>query len=147
MCHVSGTVYSTDNTNPDAGKDWGQEQKGETSNEMAAWHHRLNGHEFEQTLGDSGGQRSLASTVNEVVKSWTWLSDLTKTIMLKILEHFLCNGSSIIFKLPSCDIHEALRMFPHSVQTDAQSGQSFLPEAGRISECWVSYIMNAWLSM
>ena len=67
--------------------------------------------------------------------------------MLKILEHFLCNGSSIIFKLPSCDIHEALRMFPHSVQTDAQSGQSFSSEAGRISECWVSYIMNAWLSM
>ena len=30
-----------------------------TENEMLGWHHQLNGHEFEQTLGDSGGQRSL----------------------------------------------------------------------------------------
>ena len=32
---------------PDAGKDWGQEEKGTTDDEMAGWHHRLNGHEFE----------------------------------------------------------------------------------------------------
>ena len=32
---------------PDAGKDWGQEEKGTTEDEMAGWHHRLNGHEFE----------------------------------------------------------------------------------------------------
>ena len=44
---------------PDAGKDWGQEEKGVTEDEMAGWHHRLNGHEFEQTLGDSEGQGSL----------------------------------------------------------------------------------------
>ena len=31
---------------PDAGKDWGQEEKGTTGNEMAGWHHRLNGHGF-----------------------------------------------------------------------------------------------------
>ena len=31
---------------PDAGKDWGQEEKGMTENEMAGWHHRLDGHEF-----------------------------------------------------------------------------------------------------
>ena len=31
---------------PDAGKDWGQEEKGTTEDEMAGWHHRLNGHEF-----------------------------------------------------------------------------------------------------
>ena len=33
--------------NPDAGRDWGQEEKGTTEDEMAGWHHRLNGHEFE----------------------------------------------------------------------------------------------------
>ena len=44
---------------PDAGKDWGQEEKGVTENEMVGCHHWLNGHEFEQTLGDSKGQRSL----------------------------------------------------------------------------------------
>ena len=32
---------------PDAGRDWGQEEKGTTENEMAGWHHRLDGHEFE----------------------------------------------------------------------------------------------------
>ena len=45
---------------PDAGKDWGQEEKGETEDEMVGCYHRLDGHEFEQTLGDSKGQGSLA---------------------------------------------------------------------------------------
>ena len=31
---------------PDAGKDWGQEEKGTTEDEMAGWHHQLEGHEF-----------------------------------------------------------------------------------------------------
>ena len=43
---------------PDAGKDWRQE-KGATKDETVGWHHWLNGHEFEQTLGDSEGQGSL----------------------------------------------------------------------------------------
>ena len=43
----------------DAGKDWRQEEKGTTEDEMIGWHHWLNGHEFEQTLEDSEGQRSL----------------------------------------------------------------------------------------
>ena len=45
---------------PDAGEDWGQEENGVAKDEMVGWHHQLNGHEFEQTSGDSGGQRSLA---------------------------------------------------------------------------------------
>ena len=44
---------------PDAGKDWRQEEKGVTENGMVGWHHWLNGHEFEQILGDSKGQESL----------------------------------------------------------------------------------------
>ena len=31
---------------PDTGRDWGQEEKGTTKDEMAGWHHRLDGHEF-----------------------------------------------------------------------------------------------------
>ena len=46
---------------PDAGKDWGQEEKWVTEDEMIGWHYRLNGHEFEQTLGDSEEQGSLVS--------------------------------------------------------------------------------------
>ena len=41
---------------PDVGRDWGQEEKGTTEDEMVGWHHRLNGHEFWQTSGDSEGQ-------------------------------------------------------------------------------------------
>ena len=44
---------------PDAGKDWRQEEKAATEDEMVGWHQWLNGHEFEQTLGDSEGQGSL----------------------------------------------------------------------------------------
>ena len=36
---------------PDAGKDWGQEEKGATEDEMVGWHHQFNGHESEQALG------------------------------------------------------------------------------------------------
>ena len=42
---------------PDAGRDWGQEEKGATEDEMARWHHQLDGHEFEwaQRVGDGQG--------------------------------------------------------------------------------------------
>ena len=45
---------------PDAGKDRKQEEKGTTEDEMVGWHHWLNGHEFEQTLGDAEAQGCLA---------------------------------------------------------------------------------------
>ena len=44
---------------PGAGKDWGQEEKESTEDEMIGWHHRLSGHEFEQCPRNSEGQRSL----------------------------------------------------------------------------------------
>ena len=44
---------------PDATKDWGQEEKGSRDDNMVGWHHQLNGHEYEQTLGDSERQGSL----------------------------------------------------------------------------------------
>ena len=50
---------STHEKDPDAGKDWGQ-KKGVTEDEIVGWRHRLNGHESEQTLGDSEGQGCLA---------------------------------------------------------------------------------------
>ena len=45
---------------PEAGKNWRQEEKGTTEDEMVGWHHRLHGHEFKQCLGDGEGQGSLA---------------------------------------------------------------------------------------
>jgi len=44
----------------DAGRDWGQEEKGTTEDEMAGWHHRLDGREFEWTPGVGDGQGGLA---------------------------------------------------------------------------------------
>ena len=44
---------------PDAGKDWRQKEKQTTEDEMVGWHPRLNGHVFEQALGDGEGQGSL----------------------------------------------------------------------------------------
>ena len=44
---------------PDAGKHWRQEEKGMPEDDMVGWHHWLNGHEFEQALGDGKGQGSL----------------------------------------------------------------------------------------
>ena len=44
----------------DGGRDWGQEEKGTTQDEMAGWHHGLDGRESELTPGDGDGQGGLA---------------------------------------------------------------------------------------
>ena len=44
---------------------------------MVGWHHQLNGHEFEQTLGDSKGQEAWHVAIHGVAKSWTGVSDWT----------------------------------------------------------------------
>ena len=65
---------------PNAWKDCRQEEKGTTEDEVVGWHHRLDGHKFQQTLRDGvwrGG--SLACCSPWVAKSWTWLSDWTNT--------------------------------------------------------------------
>ena len=71
---------------PDAGKDWRQEEKGTTEDELVGWHHQLNGYEL-------GGLQELVmdrevwcASVHVVAKSQTWLSDWTTTIMLLIWE-------------------------------------------------------------
>ena len=61
----------------DAGKDWGQEEKGATEDEMFEWHHRLNRHEFEQALGDGEGQVSLAWYSPWVHKEMDTIEQLT----------------------------------------------------------------------
>ena len=52
--HLMRRVDSLKKT--DAGRDWGQEEKGTTEDEMVGWHHRLNGHEFRWTLEVGDGQ-------------------------------------------------------------------------------------------
>ena len=62
---------------PDAGKDWRQEEKGTTEDEMVGWHHRFYGHEFEQALGVGDGQGRLVCCSPWGPKCWTWPSDWT----------------------------------------------------------------------
>ena len=57
---------------PDAGKVWRQEEKGMTEDEMVGWHHQVNEHEFEQTLGDREGREAWHATVLGVAKSHNW---------------------------------------------------------------------------
>ena len=54
--HVKSWLIGKD---ADVGRGWGQEEKGTTEDEMAGWHHRLNGHEFEWTPGVGDGQGGL----------------------------------------------------------------------------------------
>ena len=75
---------------PDAGKDWRQEEKVTTEDKMVWWHHQLKGHEFEQALGDGEGQVSLTcsspwgckeSDTTEQLNKWDSFEDL-KTLSL-----------------------------------------------------------------
>ena len=76
--------------NPWAGRDWGQEEKGTTEDEMAGWYHRLNGRESEWTPGVSDGQGGL-----ECCDSWGHKeSDTTEQLnwivldLLNIMSYF-----------------------------------------------------------
>ena len=66
---------------PDAGKDWGKEEKGTTKDEMVGWHHRLNGHGF-GVLWELV-MEAWHAAIHGVAKSWTQLSDWTELILLK----------------------------------------------------------------
>ena len=74
---------------PDAGKDWRQEEKGATEDEMVGWHHQLRGHEFEQAPEVGDGQGSLACC-SPWGHSQAWLSKWTELIALSGLLSFSC---------------------------------------------------------
>ena len=115
--HVKSWLFGKDS---DAGRDWGQEEKGTTEGEMAGWHHRLDGHEFGWTPGVGDGQGGLAccgswgckqSDTTEQLK-WT---ELTPSYLLtgslqsltsatprnpsKVVHHLVITSSHTIYPL------------------------------------------------
>ena len=81
--------------------------EGSTEIEMAGWHHRLNGHEFEQTPGDSEGQESLVCCNPQVTNCCTWLSYWITTAMIflkKTAESGKPSQNNCIFTFTNCTI-------------------------------------------
>ena len=70
---------------PDAEKDWGQEEKGMTENEMVGWPHQLNGREFEWTLGVDSGQGGLLCCSPWGRKEWDMTEQLNWLMLLFLL--------------------------------------------------------------
>ena len=83
----------------DAGRDWGQEEKGTTKDEMAEWHHRLDGREFEWTPGVGDGQGGLACCdswgrkESDMTERLNW----TETSLRHLCWHFLVQEGGILF--------------------------------------------------
>ena len=92
---------------PDAGRDWGQEEKGMTEDEMAGWHHPLDGHEFEWTPGVGDGQGGLACC-----DSWG-RKELDMTERLNWPELMWVGGIRLVFSLRM----GGFLFSPHSVTT------------------------------
>ena len=82
-----GRVDSLEKT--DAGRDWGKEEKGMTEDKMAGLHHRLDGHEFEQTPGDGEGQGSLAYCSPWGGKEWDTTEQLNNSNNIPVIWIFL----------------------------------------------------------
>ena len=93
----------------DAGKDWGQEEKGTTEDEMAGWHHQHDGHEFGWTLGVGDRQGGLACCNSWGRKesdpngrlNWTELRDITSYCMLS------AQSCLTLFAIPWTAAHQA----------------------------------------
>ena len=62
----------TGSKDPDAGKDWGQEEKGTTEDEMVGWHHWLNGHEFEHAPEDGEAPPSMLQSLGSPRVGHAW---------------------------------------------------------------------------
>ena len=80
--HVKTWLIGKDS---DAGRDWEQEEKGMTKDEMVGWYHRLDGHEFGWTLGIGDGQGSLAFCGYGISKGGIQLSDWNELNWTRVL--------------------------------------------------------------
>ena len=100
----------------DAGRDWGQEEKGMTEDEMAVWHHWLDGRESGWTRELVMDREAWHAAIHGVAKSRTWLSDWSELNYWVILSFYLifCHNISFPRVRDGCLIHYGV----HSIQFD-----------------------------
>ena len=97
--HLMRRVGSLEKT--DAGRDWGQEEKGMTEDEMAGWHHCLDGRESEWTLGVGDGQGGLACCnswgrkESDTTERLNWTESILSLFLYIVLESVLISFFSI----------------------------------------------------
>ena len=121
----NSNTLATSCTDPDAGRDWGQEEKRMTEDEMAGWHHWLDGHEFEQAPGVDDGQGSLV-----VCNSWDCKeSDTTEWlnwIELRAEPHSLWSRGESVHNDSSSPTHSTELPFSVSLPHVSRHHQCFL---------------------
>ena len=106
----------------DAGKDWRQEEKWMTENEMVGWHHQLDGHDFGQVLGVGGGQQSLACCSpwdckeSDTIEWLNWLTvrQLILQFQIKNIDSSeKCPHNGFLGYMPQISLLTPDRGFPH----------------------------------
>ena len=123
---------------PDVGKDWEQKENGATENEMIGWRHWLNGHEFQQTQGDSKGQGRLVCCSPWCLKeldTTEWLNNMPALQLLGFRPKLLSRFSRVwLCATPETAAHQAFPSLGFSRQ-EHQSGLPF-PSPMHESEKW-----------
>ena len=125
---------------PDTGKGWRQEEKGTTEDEMVGWHHRLNGHEFEWTLGVGDGQGGLACCSPWGHKEWDTTEQLNwteKNISIEVFkkQYIYFRKSKIINKV----MKQVVMLYepPHKTESQQQYRNLLLIET------WIYYLQTS----
>ena len=128
----------------DAGRNWGQEKKGKTEDEIAGWHHQLDGHEFEWTLGVGDGQGGLTCCDSWSCKESDWTKPLNWTELKLCILLILLQVKNVAYSLKETgySLLKALTfkgvIFFHLYRNKkSQNGESHLSSWRLTGTCWL----------
>ena len=126
----------------DAGRDWGQEEKGTTEDEMAGWHHQVDAHEFGWTPGGGDGQGGLACCDSCGRKEWDTTEWLNWTeLIMKSLEYL-----KELFELPGMNSEHTSEP-AHKGSSLWHSGKAGNKKAATIITCSKLTVPFSWLTL